>query len=416
LILGMSKIVKRIRHFVHLEFLLATRVTQLLQETAQGARLIKTFDLADYMRRQMNEATVAIEARANKIALLQARTSPILEAIGGVAVGLITLYCGWLALTGKQDPGVFVSFSAALLLAYEPAKRLARLRVNLEMNMVGLDMLYGLLDMPQSATENDNAPAFAFEDGAIEFRDVDFAYRPNTPVLKNVSFAIRRNSKVAIVGPSGAGKTTILSLIPRLYDVSRGQILIDGQDIRSVSISSLRQQIAVVSQDTYLFGGSIRQNIQVGRPGASDEEIEAAAIGALAHDFITALSAGYDTSVGENGVQLSGGQRQRIAIARAILKRAPILLLDEATSSLDSQSEKVVQLALDRLMQGRTTIVVAHRLSTILNADRIFVFDQGAIVQEGTHRDLLASHGFYANLYEHQFADVPREAMFAERP
>lgn len=409
LILSMTTIVKRIRHFVHAEFLLATRVTEILQETAQGARLIKTFNLADYMRQQMDEATVAIEARANKIARLQARTSPILEAIGGMAIGLITIYCGWRALTGKQEPGVFVSFSAAMLLAYEPAKRLARLRVNLEMNMVGLNMLYGLLDMPPSQTESGSAPALAFGDGTIEFRDVDFAYRPNMPVLKNVNFTIQRNSKVAIVGPSGAGKTTILSLIPRLYDVSRGQILIDGQDIRGVTVSSLRSQIAVVSQDTYLFGGSIRENIRLGRPEANDAEIKAAAMGALAHEFITALPNGYDTNVGENGVQLSGGQRQRVAIARAILKRAPILLLDEATSSLDSQSEQVVQIALDRLMHGRTTVVVAHRLSTILNADRIFVFDQGSVVQEGTHRDLLAARGLYASLYQQQFADPSHE-------
>ena len=413
LIFGMTKIVKRIRHFVSLEFLLATRIVQLLQETSQGARLIKTFNLADHMRRQMNEATVAIEARSNKIALLQARTSPILEAIGGVAVGMITLYCGWLTLRGDAQPGVFVSFSAAMLLAYEPAKSLARLRVNLEMNLVGLHMLYELLDMPPSRTEGDDAPALAFNEGTIEFRHVEFGYRANALVLKDVNFTIQRNSKIALVGPSGAGKTTILSLIPRLYDVSRGEILIDGQDIRRISASSLRRHLAVVSQDTYLLGGSIRDNIRIGRPEASEAEIEAAAKDALAHDFIVALPAGYDTNVGENGVQLSGGQRQRVAIARAILKGAPILLLDEATSSLDSKAEKVVQLALDRLMQSRTTIVVAHRLSTVLNADRILVLDQGTIVQEGTHSELLAEQGLYANLYRHQFADVPRELLAA---
>ena len=414
LIWSMAKIVKRIRHFVSLEFMLATHVIKLLQETSQGARLVKTFGLDDYMRQQMNEATAAIEARANKIALLQARTSPILEAIGGVAIGLITLYCGWLTLRGVQQPGVFVSFSAALLLAYEPAKRLARLRINLETHLVGLRMLYQLADMPPGKTENNDAPPLIFNEGTIEFRNVDFAYRPKTPVLRNINLTIRRNNKVALVGPSGAGKTTILSLIPRLYDVTKGAILVDGQDVRAVSAASLRQQIAVVSQDTYLFGGSLRENIRVGRPDASEEEVEAAATGALAHDFIKDLPQGYDTSVGENGAQLSGGQRQRIAIARAILKRAPILLLDEATSSLDSQSEKVVQVALDRLMEGRTTIVVAHRLSTILNADRIYVFDQGAIVQEGTHRELLAAGGLYRSLYDHQFADLPREELVVE--
>jgi ABC-type multidrug transport system fused ATPase/permease subunit len=277
--------------------------------------------------------------------------------------------------------------------------------------MNGLRMLYELLDLKPARTEADELPPLTFVDGTIEFKKAEFEYRRNTPVLKGVSFIIRSNSKVAVVGPSGAGKTTVLSLIPRLYDVTRGEILFDGQDIRTVSASSLRQHIAVVSQDTYLFGGSIRENIRIGRLDATEEEIRAAAVDAMAHDFIAALPSGYDTSVGENGVQLSGGQRQRIAIARAILKRAPILLLDEATSSLDSQSEKIVQIALDRLMQGRTTVVVAHRLSTILNADRILVFDQGRIVQRGTHAELLARGGLYRSLYEHQFADLSRDAL-----
>ena len=303
-----------------------------------------------------------------------------------------------------------------MLLAYEPAKRLARLRVNLEMSLVGLRLLYSILDTPPGPTETETGPELKYGEGTIEFRNVTFAYRPGVQILKSISFKIVKNSKVALVGPSGAGKTTILSLLPRLYDVRAGEIRIDGQDIRSVSPRSLREHFAVVSQDTYLFAGNIRENIRLGRPTATDAEVIEAATDAFAHDFIKEMKQGYDTDVGENGVQLSGGQRQRIAIARAILKRAPILLLDEATSSLDSQAERIVQLALDRLMQNRTTIVVAHRLSTIINADRVMVLDQGKVVQQGTHRELLAKGGLYRELYEHQFADLPREALVAKGP
>jgi ABC-type multidrug transport system fused ATPase/permease subunit len=262
-------------------------------------------------------------------------------------------------------------------------------------------------------TESADAPLLSATAGEIEFRDVAFAYRPEAPVLKGITAKFARHTKTALVGPSGAGKTTILSLIPRFYDVDAGTVLIDGQDIRSVSSASLRQHMAVVSQDSFLFDGSVRDNIRVGREGADDDAVRAAAAAAYADEFISALPEGYDTNVGENGAQLSGGQRQRIAIARAILKDAPILLLDEATSSLDSQSERRVQLALDRLMEGRTTIVIAHRLSTILDADHIIVLDEGAVVDEGTHAELLARGGLYASLYARQFGDAVPERLYA---
>ena len=412
-IVSLTRLIKRVRDIAKVEFRLLTRVIELLQETVQGARLVKTFGLAEHMNAQMDTAATAIEARSNSIAQLQAGSTPVLEAIGGAAIGLITLYCGWRTLNGTALPGEFVSFSAAMLLAYEPAKRLARLRISLEMTFVGLRMLYGILDTPPSTTEVGTDVPLEFRNGTIEFRNVSFAYRPNKPVLNNISFKIFKNSKVAIVGPSGAGKTTILSLIPRLYDVTKGTVLIDDQDVRSVSPASVRSAFAVVTQDTYMFSGTVKDNIRIGRADATDDEIRQAAVDSFAHDFISELRDGYDTNVGENGVQLSGGQRQRVAIARAILKRAPILLLDEATSSLDSQAERIVQLALDRLMESRTTIVIAHRLSTIINADRVLVVDQGTLIEQGTHRELLAKGGLYRELYEHQFADLPREAFVA---
>ena len=405
-ILGVTRLIRRVRHIANAEFLLGTQLIQTVQETVHGAVVVKAFNLAPYMRARMNAAVGALEQRSNKMIRLQARTGPLMETLGGFAIGSVTLYSGWATIVGGQTPGDFMAFITAFLLAYEPAKRLARLHVSLEASMVGVRAIFGILDQRPSPTEAD-APPLAFASGTIEFREVTFAYRPRTPVLKGLSFKIPTDNKVALVGPSGGGKTTILALIPRLYDVQSGAVLIDGQDIRGVSAESVRRHIALVSQDTFLFGGTVRENIRIGRLDASDAEVEAAARDAHAYDFIAALPSGYDTNVGENGVQLSGGQRQRIAIARAFLKRAPIILLDEATSALDSESERQVQLALDRLMQGRTIIVIAHRLSTILNADRILVIDAGRIVEEGTHRELLAKGGLYESFYRQQFADKP---------
>ena len=266
-------------------------------------------------------------------------------------------------------------------------------------------MMFDVLDTPPAQTESDSGLHLAATQGNLKFENVSFGYKANHPVLRNIDLDIHRNSKTALVGPSGGGKSTIFALIQRFYDIDSGTIRLDDHDIRTLSTTSLREHIAFVSQDTYLFAGTIRDNIRIGRLNASDAEIEAAAKDAFAHDFIIELKHGYDTDVGENGVQLSGGQRQRIAIARAMLKAAPILLLDEATSALDSQSEHIVQMAFDRLMQGRTTLVIAHRLSTVLNADRILVLDGGHIIESGTHDQLLGHGGLYARLYHHQFED-----------
>jgi ATP-binding cassette, subfamily B, bacterial MsbA len=413
-ILAVAKLIKRIRDYATSEFRLATRAIQIIQETVHGAKIVKAFNLGDHMSDQMGEAVRAVEARANKIARLQARTSPLMEALGGISVGLVMAYAGWSTIRGTQTPGEFMAFATAMLLAYEPAKRLARLHVNLGASIIGAEMMLQLLDTPASRTEMPAARKLDFSDGRIEFRNVGFAYRPNEAVLHDISFEIARNKRIALVGPSGGGKSTIFSLIARLYDVTSGEILIDGQDLRSVSPESVRSRISFVSQDTYLFGGTVRDNIRIGRLDAGDDEVVEAARQAHAHEFISALPSGYESTAGENGVQLSGGQRQRIAIARAIVKNSPIILLDEATSALDSESEKHVQQALELLAEGRTILAIAHRLSTVLHADQIIVIDRGRIVAQGTHSELLAAGGLYERLYRHQF--VEREEMPRRAP
>jgi ATP-binding cassette subfamily B protein len=398
------------------EFTLGTRVIETVQETVRGAAIIKTFNLNAYMRDRMSEAVHAIEERANNIIRLQALSGPIMETLGGISIGLVALYSGWATIVGGQTPGDFMAFATAFLLAYEPAKRLARLHVTLQASMVGLRFLFGVLDLEPSETEVSGTGELQFKRGIIEFRNVNFEYRPATPVLKDINFYVDKSKKVALVGPSGGGKTTILGLIPRLYDPTSGQVLIDGEDIRGVSSGSLRDHIALVSQDTFLFSGTVRENIALGCRDADSAAVEAAARDAHAHDFIMALPFGYETNVGENGVQLSGGQRQRLAIARALLKRAPIILLDEATSALDSDSERHVQVAMDRLMEGRTIIVIAHRLSTVINADLILVVDRGRIVEQGQHHELLALGGLYERFYRHQFAPQKRDAQVHSLP
>jgi ATP-binding cassette, subfamily B, bacterial MsbA len=357
------------------------------------------------MKAQMDVAVNELEKRANRLVSLRARSSPLMESLGGIAIGMILIYAGWASATSGQTPGNFIAFLTAFLFAYEPAKRLARLQLNLESSIFGVRMMFEIMDTPAAATETKGEFILHKTDGNLTFKKVGFGYRPDLPVLHDLNLVIRSNSKTALVGPSGGGKSTIFALLQRFYDVNEGVITIDGHDIRNLNTVSLRDHIAFVSQDTYLFSGTISDNIRIGRLNATDAEIELAAKDAYAHEFISELPQGYQTNVGENGAQLSGGQRQRIAIARAMLKAAPILLLDEATSALDSQSEQVVQMAFDRLMEGRTTIVIAHRLSTVVNADQIIVIDNGQIIEKGTHADLLAKQSLYSRLYDHQFKD-----------
>jgi ATP-binding cassette subfamily B protein len=303
-------------------------------------------------------------------------------------------------------PGEFFSFLTAFLLAYEPAKRLARLNIELNSGLVGARMLLEIVDSPASEPDDSDKPELQLTEARVELRDVGFAYRPNEPVLNRMSFVAEPGKVTALVGPSGGGKSTVLSLLLRLYEVQSGEILIDGQSIAAVSRDSLRRQTAYVGQDVYLFRDTIRNNIAFGKQGATEAEIVAAAQAACAHDFIMGFPLGYDTPVGEHGAQLSGGQRQRVAVARALLRDAPIVLLDEATAALDSESEKLVQEAIEHLCRDRTTIVIAHRLHTIMHADAILVVENGAIVERGRHDDLLRRSGRYASFFKLQQRDA----------
>ncbi|MGO9420765.1 ABC transporter ATP-binding protein [Roseiarcus sp.] len=405
--LGVRKIGLRVRRIMASEFQGAMQMMESLQETAQGVRIVKAFTLEDFMRKRQGAAIRGFQTAANKLVSVSSRTSPIMESLGGFAIAAVVLYSGYSVILRGNPPGSLFSFITSVIMLYEPMKRVARFHVDLSSSLFGVNMLYDFLDAREFEEDPPGAGELTITEGRIEFRDVVFGYRPEERVLHAVSFVAQAGKTTALVGRSGGGKSTVMSLILRLYDIESGQILCDGVDISSVTRESVRRQIGYVAQENFLFKGSVRDNIAMGRPGATDEEIVAAAKAAYAHDFIMGFDRGYGTPCGEHGMQLSGGQRQRIAIARAFLKDAPVILLDEATSALDSESEQAIQKALHTLCEGRTTIVIAHRLSTVAQADEICVIDRGRIVERGRHRDLLAQGHTYSLIAKTQF---PRDA------
>lgn len=378
-------------------------ITSVLQESVASARVIKSFVREDYEVDRFD-----VENRANfranmKNAQLMATLTPVVELVAAIGVTMIIWYGGNNVINGTITAGSLVAFLTYAVNISNPIKRLTRVIGNIQKALAAAQRVFMIIDMPEEIAESRDAKQLPEVSGKVEFQNVSFAYDAKGNVITDLSFSVKPGEVIAIVGPSGAGKSTIANLLPRFYDVNKGDIKIDGHSVREVTLDSLREQVGIVPQETMLFNGSVYNNILYGRLDATKEEIEAAAKAANAHDFIMQLTDGYETKLGDRGVNLSGGQRQRIAIARAILKNPRILILDEATSALDTESERVVQEALDRLMVGRTSFVIAHRLSTVKNADKILVLEKGNLVESGTHDELLALDGLYAHLYKIQY-------------
>lgn len=378
-------------------------ITSVLQESVASARVIKSFVREDYEVDRFD-----VENRANfranmKNAQLMATLTPVVELVAAIGVTMIIWYGGNNVINGTITAGSLVAFLTYAVNISNPIKRLTRVIGNIQKALAAAQRVFMIIDMPEEIAEGRDAKQLPEVSGKVEFQNVSFAYDDKGNVITDLSFSVKPGEVIAIVGPSGAGKSTIANLLPRFYDVNKGDIKIDGHSVREVTLDSLREQVGIVPQETMLFNGSVYNNILYGRLDATKEEIEAAAKAANAHDFIMQLTDGYETKLGDRGVNLSGGQRQRIAIARAILKNPRILILDEATSALDTESERVVQEALDRLMVGRTSFVIAHRLSTVKNADKILVLEKGNLVESGTHDELLALDGLYAHLYKIQY-------------
>ena len=395
---------KRLRKFSRKGLQRMGSLTTFLHETITGNRIVKAFTMEEYEKRRFAEENERYFKIFLKRVKIRALSHPLMELLGGIGIAVIIWVGGYSVVRGDVTPGTFFSFMTALLMLYAPVRNLNKVNLEVQEGLAAAARIFELLDTVVEVSEEKDALPLPPISKEIEFKEVTFKY-DSAPVLKSVSLHVRAGEIIAIVGMSGAGKTSLVNLLPRFYDVEEGQLLIDGFDIRKVTLKSLREQIGLVTQQTILFNDTVRNNIAYGSLLRSDQEIIEAAKAANAHGFIQRFPQGYDTVIGEGGVKLSGGERQRISIARAILKNAPILILDEATSSLDSDSETEVQMAMDSLMKGRTVFVIAHRLSTIRNAHRIIVLSDGGIVEEGTHEALMALNGEYRRLYDLQFRD-----------
>ena len=379
-------------------------ITALMQESISAVRVVKSFVREDFeIQRFTRENDMNFRAQMKSVQI-QSLLTPTVEFLAALAVTVIVWFGGYEVVNGNITAGALVAFLTYAVNLANPVKRISRVYGTIQKAMAGAERVFGIMDMSEAIADKPEAKAMPAVKGYVEFDDVTFGYKDDIPALEHISFKAEPGQMIAFVGPSGAGKSTIANLIPRFYDVNGGAIRIDGQDVRDVTMSSLREQIGIVPQETMLFSTTVRENIRYGRLDATDEELVQAAKDANAHEFIMQLPEGYDTKIGERGLNLSGGQRQRIAIARAILKNPQLLILDEATSALDTESEKIVQAALDRLMVGRTSFVIAHRLSTIFNADQIYVIEKGHIREHGTHEELLALGGLYSSLYNIQFS------------
>ena len=377
----------------------------LLSQIFQGARYVKAYTMQKYEKRRAKKIIEDLFNLIYKSVRIRSRTRPILETLGGIAIALVIFYGGSKVISGATTPGTFFSFITALLMAYQPLKRLANFNVNIQDGLAAADRIFNLLDQKPKITDLPNAKEYIHKKGKIEFKKVKFSYGSKTShALNEINLKILGGKTVALVGKTGAGKSTILNLIPRFYDTQSGKVIIDKKNIKDYKVHTLRKKMALVSQEVTLFDDTIRANIAYGNPNSTEKQLYEAAKKADAHEFITSFKDGYKSVVGEHGIQLSGGQRQKIAIARAILKNAPILLLDEATSSLDSSSEKDIQKSLKKLMKNKTTLVIAHRLSTILDADLIYVIDNGRVLEKGSHKTLMKNKSLYSKLYKLQFA------------
>ncbi len=380
-------------------------MSALLQETFAGVKIVKAFSAEAHETRRFQGRTGRYLKLQLKNVVAQSLSSPIMEVLAGAGIALVVWYGGYQVVTGESTPGTFFSFMAAVLMLYDPVRKLSYTMNAVQEGLAATDRIYDLLETETRVKERPDAVELAAGAHTVSFENVGFSYDGNEAVLAGITFSVKPGEVTAIVGASGGGKTTLVNLIPRFFDVTGGAVKVDGIDVRDLTLASLRKRIAIVTQEPILFNDTVRANIAYGRPDAPMEEIEAAAKAAFAHDFVTAFPAGYDSVIGELGSRLSGGEKQRLAIARALLTDAPILILDEATASLDTQSERLVQKALDNLMAGRTVFVIAHRLSTIRHADRILVVAGGRIVERGAHEELLEKGGVYRKLHSMQFTE-----------